>query len=124
LHAGVFTITDAVLQGFLIEGGLGWRWVFWILCIMSGTLSLLGLRFMPETVSVPITSRFPISNNPSQYAPVLLRKRAQKLNETSGGTLYFVSRYDVGRDETVIQKLSLNMRRPFGAHPPTSHLKR
>ena len=39
-----------LVQGFLIEGGLGWRWVFWILCIITGILSLLGLFFMPETV--------------------------------------------------------------------------
>ncbi|KIM30841.1 hypothetical protein M408DRAFT_271319 [Serendipita vermifera MAFF 305830] len=89
-------IVGPLVGGFLIESGLGWRWVFWIMCIVTGALSILGLLFMPET-----------------YAPVLLRRRAAQLNKESGGTLYFISRYDVGKNETALQKLSINMRRPF-----------
>lgn len=74
--------------------------MFWIILIAAAIPSALGVFFMPET-----------------YGPVLLRRRAEKLQNESGGTIYYVSKHDVGRKETPMQKLSLNMRRPFGMFP-------
>lgn len=49
-----------------------------------------------------------------QYTPVLLRRRARKLHAESGNTIYYISKYDLNRTETVTRKLSINMRRPIG----------
>ncbi|KAG8834086.1 hypothetical protein FRC20_007528, partial [Serendipita sp. 405] len=89
-------IMGPLVGGFLIETPAGWRMVFWIIFILAAIPSILGVFFMPET-----------------YAPVLLRRRAQKLQAESGETIYYVSKYDVGNQETVVQKLSVNLRRPF-----------
>lgn len=48
------------------------------------------------------------------YSPVLLRRRARELQRESKDTVYYISKYDVGRPERAIQRLSLNMGRPFG----------
>ncbi|KAG8808115.1 hypothetical protein FRC17_004124 [Serendipita sp. 399] len=89
-------IIGPLVGGFLIETPPGWRMVFWIVFIVAAIPTVLGIFFMPET-----------------YAPVLLRRRAQKLQAESGDTIYYVSHYDVGHQETVIEKLSTNLRRPF-----------
>jgi len=49
--------------GFLGETG-GWRWVAALICILTGTLTLLGFLLIPET-----------------YSPVLLRRRAALLSK-------------------------------------------
>ncbi|KAF4991248.1 hypothetical protein FDECE_14096 [Fusarium decemcellulare] len=53
--------------GGVVTDALGWRWVFWIITIISGTLSLVFLIFSVET-----------------YAPVLLERKTRRLRKETG----------------------------------------
>lgn len=55
-----------IVGGFVGET-IGWRWIEGILAIFSGVLWIVGSIFIPET-----------------YAPVLLRRRAQRLSKITG----------------------------------------
>jgi multidrug resistance protein len=59
--------TIGPIAGGFLGQSKGWKWVEGLMAIFSGVMWLLGLVFVPET-----------------YAPVLLRKRAQKLSLTTG----------------------------------------
>lgn len=59
-------IIGPVVGGFVADA-LGWRWVFWILAIISGVLSSVFLIFSGET-----------------YAPVLLQRKVQRLRKETG----------------------------------------
>lgn len=54
-------VIGPVAGGFVTEK-LGWRWCFWLVTIVGGINSLVGILFLKET-----------------YAPVLLRHRAQRM---------------------------------------------
>jgi MFS family permease len=62
-------IVGPVAGGYLSEA-LGWRWVFWLLSIISGTVTVLFALFARET-----------------YAPVLLKRKAAKLRKETGNNL-------------------------------------
>ncbi len=49
-------ILGPVIGGFLSQAK-GWRWVFWLLTIVSGAALLLGVIFLRETYSVVILER-------------------------------------------------------------------
>ncbi|KAM5350585.1 hypothetical protein ACJ41O_007090 [Fusarium nematophilum] len=53
--------------GGVVTDALGWRWVFWIIAIISGTLSMIFLVFSGET-----------------YAPVLLERKTKRLRKETG----------------------------------------
>ncbi|KAH6877176.1 major facilitator superfamily domain-containing protein [Thelonectria olida] len=53
--------------GGVVADHLGWRWVFWILTIISGALSLIFLVFSGET-----------------YAPVILQRKTERLRKETG----------------------------------------
>ncbi|KAK2767080.1 hypothetical protein FQN54_006399 [Arachnomyces sp. PD_36] len=55
-----------VIGGFLSEY-VGWEWVFWLIAIMSGVLSIVSFIFMSET-----------------YHAVLLRRKAEALRKQTG----------------------------------------
>ncbi|KAJ5717601.1 hypothetical protein N7488_003247 [Penicillium malachiteum] len=55
-----------VVGGFLGENA-GWRWVQGFLAVFTGLIWIIGVLIVPET-----------------YAPVLLRKRAERLSEITG----------------------------------------
>lgn len=57
-----------VAGGFIVAG-LGWRWTFWILMMLSGFSTALGVLFMRET-----------------YAPSLLERKAKRLRKETGNT--------------------------------------
>lgn len=59
-------IASPVIGGF-ITAGLGWRWVFWLLAILSGVFGVLGMVFLRET-----------------YAPVILKRKAAQLQKKTG----------------------------------------
>lgn len=54
-----------------------------------------------------------------QYGPVLLRRRAKRLFKESGGTVYYVSKYDLLRSASWKDIMRVNMSRPFSS--PSSH---
>ena len=58
-HAALLVSVPAgpIVGGFAGEA-LGWRWVFWLMTMFTGALTVVALALMPET-----------------YAPVLLRRR-------------------------------------------------
>lgn len=64
--------------GGVVSDALGWRWVFWILAAISGTLSSVFLVFSGET-----------------YAPVLLQRKTERLRKQTGN-LRLRSKLDAG----------------------------
>lgn len=73
LAMGIFALAPSMgptlgpfCSGFLGETQ-GWKWVMGLLTIFSGVLWILGTLFVPET-----------------YAPVILRKRVDKLTKMTG----------------------------------------
>ncbi|GME24691.1 putative mfs multidrug protein [Neofusicoccum parvum] len=70
-------VIGPVCGGFLVEAK-GWRWVFWLLTIVSGAITITCFLFLRET-----------------YAPVLLSRKAARLRkETSNPALR--SKLDTG----------------------------
>ncbi|KAF2801672.1 bicyclomycin resistance protein [Mytilinidion resinicola] len=86
--AGVFglgpllgPIIGPIGGGFLAQAK-GWRWVFWLITIVSGTSTLVCFVTMKET-----------------YAPVILQRKTRALR-ASTGNLELRSRLDTGRTTT------------------------
>lgn len=83
-----------VVGGFL-GAGAGWRWVEGLLAAFSGAVWLMVLAFLPET-----------------YAPVLLRRRAEKLSQLSGQV--YRSKFDIERGSVTFKEtLSTALSRPW-----------
>ncbi|KAI4197196.1 MAG: hypothetical protein LQ350_006084 [Teloschistes chrysophthalmus] len=59
-----------VAGGFLAEAA-GWRWIFWLLAIVAGLMTILTILFLRET-----------------YAPKLLQDKAKRLQEETGQSHY------------------------------------
>ncbi|EXJ72568.1 uncharacterized protein A1O5_03714 [Cladophialophora psammophila CBS 110553] len=59
-------VIDPIAGAFLCQK-MRWRWVFWVLTIAAGVMTLLCFAFLKET-----------------YAPVLLERKAARLRKTSG----------------------------------------
>jgi multidrug resistance protein len=70
-------VIGPVAGGFLADAK-GWRWVFWLLLILSGTLALAMLVFARES-----------------YAPVLLQRKVDRLRKETGNGL-LRSKLDAG----------------------------
>ncbi|KAH8669580.1 major facilitator superfamily domain-containing protein [Tricladium varicosporioides] len=70
-------IIGPIAGGFL-SGSKGWRWVFWVIAIISGTFTILCIVFMRET-----------------YAPVILAKKTKHLRKETGNQL-LRSKLDAG----------------------------
>jgi len=70
-------IIGPVAGGFLADAE-GWRWVFWLLAIISGTILLLMMIFMRES-----------------YAPILLERKVARLRKETGNPL-LRSKLDIG----------------------------
>ncbi|KAK0271390.1 hypothetical protein LTR91_025323 [Friedmanniomyces endolithicus] len=59
-------VIGPVCGGFLAEAK-GWRWIFWVIAIATGAVTIAGFLFMRET-----------------YAPVILERRAKRLRKETG----------------------------------------
>ncbi|KAK0649280.1 major facilitator superfamily domain-containing protein [Cercophora newfieldiana] len=70
-------IIGPIAGGFLAEAE-GWRWVFWLLVILAGVLSISMVIFARET-----------------YAPVLLQRKVNRLRKETGNDL-LRSKLDAG----------------------------
>lgn len=86
LAMGIFALAPSMgptigpfCSGFLAENE-GWRWVMGMLTIFSGVFWILGAVFVPET-----------------YAPVLLRRRVDKLTKMTGKVYMLQSDKEKGR---------------------------
>ncbi|KAH3008379.1 hypothetical protein KXW60_002138 [Aspergillus fumigatus] len=83
-----------IIGGFL-GSGAGWRWVEGFLAIFSGVIWICLCVVLPET-----------------YAPVLLRRRAEKLSELSGKV--YRSKLDIERGKLSLQQtLTTALSRPW-----------
>lgn len=77
-----------VVGGFLGQGA-GWRWVQGFMAIFSGLIWIVGIFCVPET-----------------YAPLLLRKRAERLSKLTG---------HVYRSKLDIERGAISVKDAFGA---------
>lgn len=95
-------IIGPVAGGFLTESK-GWRWVFWVLAIVAGAVTVIMLLCMRET-----------------YAPVILQKKTARLRKETGNEL-LRSKLDIGlspRDHfyrSIIRPLKMLVRSPIVA---------
>ena len=71
-------VVGPVAGGFLAHAE-GWRWVFWLLAILSGTMSLIALPILRET-----------------YAPVLLACRAEPADGAASSPTMHLSPLQLG----------------------------
>ncbi|CCM02862.1 uncharacterized protein FIBRA_04974 [Fibroporia radiculosa] len=89
-------VIGPVIGGWVAMSYLGWRFNFWIMFILSGVTTIGFVVIEPET-----------------YAPVLLRRRAERLRRGSGNNAVYISKYDVGHSRKRIDIFRKNMVRPF-----------
>ncbi|KAG6368200.1 hypothetical protein INS49_002401 [Diaporthe citri] len=95
-------IIGPVAGGFLTEAK-GWRWIFWVLAMVAGAVTVAMLLLMRET-----------------YAPVILQRRTKKLRKETGNEL-LRSKLDIGlspRDHFnrgIIRPLKMLIRSPIVA---------
>ncbi|KAF8629483.1 hypothetical protein AX15_003416 [Amanita polypyramis BW_CC] len=64
--AGVFfgPVMGPIVSGYIIESGVSWRWVYWVMMIFAGVCTIIMILLIPET-----------------YAPVLLSRKAKRLRK-------------------------------------------
>ncbi|KAJ9477163.1 putative Polyamine transporter 3 (putative) [Pseudozyma hubeiensis] len=82
-----------ITGGFLGETS-GWQWVIAFLAIFAAVITVIGTITLPET-----------------YAPVLLRWRAQKLQEVTGHE--YICKLDKGRDLRLKTQFKVALGRPW-----------
>ncbi|GAC96590.1 multidrug transporter [Pseudozyma hubeiensis SY62] len=82
-----------ITGGFLGETS-GWQWVIAFLAIFAALITVIGTITLPET-----------------YAPVLLRWRAQKLQEVTGHE--YICKLDKGRDLRLKTQFKVALGRPW-----------
>ncbi|KAF9506442.1 hypothetical protein BS47DRAFT_1374116 [Hydnum rufescens UP504] len=75
---------------------LGWRWVLWVIFIISAPNLFVACIYFPET-----------------YAPILLKGRARELQAESGGTVHYVSTFSKAGDLHFAKFMKKNLSRPF-----------
>lgn len=85
-----------ITGGFIGETSAknGWRWVLAFLTIFAAVITIVGTITLPET-----------------YAPVLLRRRAQKLSKVTGQ--HYISKIDKGNDMRLKTQFSVALSRPW-----------
>ena len=94
LFKAKLTHAGPIVGGFLGQAE-GWRWVEGLMAIFTGTLWIAVTFVVPET-----------------YAPVLLRKRADKLSQLTGKT--YISKFDAHRPKkTVVGEFKVALSRPW-----------
>ncbi|CAH7667894.1 major facilitator superfamily domain-containing protein [Phakopsora pachyrhizi] len=87
-------VMGPVIGNFIVSSFLGFRWVFWIMMILSSASWLLALFNLPET-----------------YAPILLTRRAQKLRKATGNPMLHSLHEKV--DFSLMGVLNRTIFRPF-----------
>lgn len=74
----------------------GWRWVMWTMTLFAGTFWIVGSLVIPET-----------------YAPVILRRRGQKLTKLTGKLHVSIYESKSGHTATTMQKIRKVLFRPW-----------
>lgn len=92
-------VLGPIVGGFAGKSYLGWRSVFYIMFIFAMVMYIAGIFLLPES-----------------YAPILVRRRAQQLQDAStsegGPVVYFKSKYDINRKSSK-EILKVSLTRPF-----------
>ncbi|KAJ7684917.1 MFS general substrate transporter [Mycena polygramma] len=88
-------IIGPVVGGYVVMK-LDWHFNFKIMLVFAVLSLVSGAIFTPET-----------------YAPVLLRRRANKLTRDSNGIVHYVSIHDRVRPKSISQAILTNFSRPF-----------
>ncbi|KAG7192166.1 uncharacterized protein KQ657_002531 [Scheffersomyces spartinae] len=89
-------IISPIISSFILQGGLKWRWCFWVLTIFNGAVAVYGTIFFTET-----------------YSPRLLKDKAKKLRkETNNEHLHTIYEMTNG-GETMFEKFLLTATRPI-----------
>ncbi|KAG8680413.1 hypothetical protein FRC11_002525, partial [Ceratobasidium sp. 423] len=60
------------VAGYMSVAGVSWRWLFGVLAIFAGVCTIVLALTLPET-----------------YAPIILKKKAEKLRKTTGDDRYY-----------------------------------
>ncbi|KAI1976511.1 hypothetical protein LOZ53_001761 [Ophidiomyces ophidiicola] len=81
-------VIGPIVGGFMVEG-TGWRWVFWLMMIASGSLSVVSLFLLRET-----------------YAPVILNRKTIRLKQETGN-MELKSKYDKGESGGYLFKMAI-----------------
>lgn len=61
-----------IVSGYIQTAGADWRWVYWVTTIFAGLCTIVIIFTLPET-----------------YAPVILKKKAQKLRKETGDDRWY-----------------------------------
>ncbi|KAJ5834159.1 Major facilitator superfamily domain general substrate transporter [Penicillium robsamsonii] len=88
-------IIGPIAGGFIGMSDGGWRWVMGFLAVFSGTVWIIGGLLIPET-----------------YAPVLLRRRAERLSKLSGNVYQSKLDIDQGRP-SLKESFKVSLSRPW-----------
>ncbi|KAK3386678.1 putative MFS transporter [Podospora didyma] len=86
-------VIGPIIGGFVTQS-IGWRWTFWLICILSAVVSIIAVIVMRET-----------------NAEVLLKKKAAHLRRTTGEP-YVAARTEANHDMTPRQLLARAILRP------------
>ncbi|KAL7947784.1 cycloheximide resistance protein [Trichoderma barbatum] len=84
----VAPMVGTIIGGYVAEV-LGWRWIFWIISIIAGVVTIVALAILRET-----------------YPPVLLERKASRLRKETGNPNYrskFAS--DMGLQELIVRSI-------------------
>ena len=95
-------VLGPIVGGF-VAGTLGWRWLMGTMALLSASALVVSLLSLPET-----------------YAPVLLRKRAQRLSNMTGRVCVSATAGKNGNNPSFSTSLATTLSRPFllAAHEP------
>ncbi|KAI1502210.1 major facilitator superfamily domain-containing protein [Biscogniauxia marginata] len=91
------------IVGEFVAGTLGWRWLMGLMALLSASALLVSLLLLPET-----------------YAPVILRKRAQRLKNITGRVFVSAMAVKSTNSTRFASSLATTFSRPFllAAHEP------
>ncbi|KAF9533349.1 major facilitator superfamily domain-containing protein [Crepidotus variabilis] len=90
-------VIGPIVGGYVVQNHrLGWHFNFVLIFVFSVLSLVTGYLFVPET-----------------YAPVLLRRRAEKLTKASNGAVHYVSIYDQHQSKSFSKVLFRTLSRPF-----------
>ncbi|EFW18822.1 conserved hypothetical protein [Coccidioides posadasii str. Silveira] len=81
-------VVGPIVGGFMTDS-TGWRWVFWMMTIASGTLTIISLLLLRET-----------------YAPVILGRKASQLRQETGN-MELTTKYDKGETPGYLFKMAI-----------------
>ncbi|TFY71750.1 hypothetical protein EVG20_g1245 [Dentipellis fragilis] len=109
-------VTGPIIGGYVSQSRhLGWRWSFWLMFIISAVNLVFGTLATPETVGLHACYGPSVCAEEKcyQYGPVLLRRRAHRLQKETGGVEYYVTAYDLRRNLPFNVYMIINLTRPF-----------